>query len=313
MRHRVLITGATGFIGSVLTEYLEAQERYELFGTYLSAPPIVSGKRHLYACDVTDYFRLRHVMEEVQPHYVYHLAAQSYPELSWTAPTTTILTNAVGTVNVLEAVRTMNPDAAVLVACSSAEYGVQPEQTSVLSESSNLNPVSPYGLSKLYQDLLAQQFHSRYALRALRVRIFNCTGPGKLGDVCADFASQIAKIEKRQLPPEIRVGNLSPRRDLSDVRDVVRALHMVLERGRAGDVYNICSGQAVGIEELLRMLLSLSSRPEIAIRVDEGLCRPIDEPVIWGSSKKLQDELGWVPRINLRTTLKDILEWWRGK
>ena len=309
---KALITGISGFIGSHLADFLVGRG-LEVWGTYfrggLENVSHLKGKLKFRRCDVRERGRVKEILRECRPELVFHLAAQSRPDLSWRDPWTTMEVNVLGTVNLFEGVRELGLDPKLLVACSSAEYGFIQEEEGPIKEDHPLNPVSPYAVSKVAQDLMAYQYFRNYGLRTFRVRIFGTTGPRKVGDACADFASQIARAERRG-GGTVRVGNLEPRRDLTDVRDMVRALWLVVERGREGEVYNACSGTAHRVGDLLEKLLDLA-RVRVKVEVDQEKLRPSDEPLIVGSNEKIGKECGWRPEIPLEKTLEDILEYWR--
>lgn len=311
---RVLITGINGFIGSHLADLL-VERGLEVWGIYQKGPldNITHLKRELKleGCDVRNRKRMKEVLRKCGPELIFHLAAQSRPDLSWKDPWTTMQTNVMGTVHLFESMRELGLDSKVLVACSSAEYGFISEKEGPIRENHPLNPLSPYAVSKVAQDLMAYQYFKNYGLRTFRVRIFGTTGPRKVGDACADFASQIARAEKEG-GGTIRVGNLEPKRDLTDVRDMVRALWSVVERGREGEVYNACSGRAYRIGEVLEKLAGLA-KVKVKVEVDRDKLRPSDEPLILGDNSKIKKECGWKPEIPLEKTLKDTLEYWRGK
>ncbi|MEM1981844.1 MAG: GDP-mannose 4,6-dehydratase [Candidatus Hadarchaeales archaeon] len=311
---RVLITGITGFIGSHLADFL-TERGCEVWGTHFrnSFDNVnhLKERLELRKCDVRNKEEVKKVLEESGPEIIFHLAAQSRPDLSWKDPWTTMEVNVLGTVNLFESVRELGLDPKILVACSSAEYGFISEGEGPIREDHPLNPVSPYAVSKVAQDLMAYQYFKNYGLRTFRVRIFGTTGPRKVGDACADFASQIVLAEKKGRGT-IKVGNLEPRRDLTDVRDMVRALWSVVERGREGEVYNACSGKAYRIGEVLERMLELA-RVKVKVELDREKLRPSDEPLILGDNGKIRSECGWKPEISLEKTLKDILDYWRKK
>jgi GDP-4-dehydro-6-deoxy-D-mannose reductase len=312
---RVLITGATGFLGSYLARFL-VERRDEVHGTRhghgASMNPGLLQGTNLIKCDVTDSAGLDSVIDAIRPERIYHLAAQSLPTVSWHNPALTIQTNVIGTVNLFQSVIKQKLETRVLVACSSAEYGFVSEEEVPITEDHALKPLHPYGVSKVAQDLLAYQYFINYGVPSVRIRIFNTTGPGKTDDVCSDFARKITQIENGASSSIIKVGNLNARRDITDVRDNIRGLYMTMEKGEAGEVYNLCSGQAHRIGDLLTMMIGLTSR-HIDIEVDRKLLRPSDEPIIMGDNTKILRQTGWKLGIPLQQTLEDILNYWRGK
>lgn len=310
---RVLVTGGHGFIGRWLARDLGARG-HEVVVTHEPAGPggaePVEGAARSLACDVRDAEAVLAALRDARPERIYHLAAQSYPALSWAKAAETMATNVLGTVHLLEANRALGLGARVLLACSSAEYGhVEPHEVPV-REDHALRPLHPYGVSKVATDLLGFQEHRSHGTHVVRVRIFNTTGPGKVGDVCSDFARRAVEVELGLRGPVLPVGNLEARRAFCDVRDMVRALELALEKGRAGEVYNAGAAEAVAVRHVLDLVLSLTdAKPRV--EVDKALLRPIDEPIILGDTARLREATGWEPRIPLRATLQDIVEYWR--
>lgn len=317
---QVLITGTGGMVGSHLTDYLFDKTNIRPVGIYYKptvALEEISGKARLEECDIRDALSVLRLIDEYRPDVIYHLAAQSYPTVSWRRPAETMEINVVGTVNVFEAIKIVRKtapsyDPVILVACSSAEYGASltPDRTPV-SEDVPLLPLSPYGVSKVAQDMLAYQYHRCDGLRAIRARIFNTTGPRKVGDVASDFTHRTVAIESGK-EPYLRVGNLTTRRAITDVRDLVRALVSLTERGEAGEVYNISGERVYQIEEILNVIKGLA-RVEIRVKQDPSLLRPTDEPVIFGDSSRLHACTGWKQQIGLEATIEDMLNYWRRK
>jgi len=301
---RTLITGAEGFIGGYLSQFLR-QQGEEFFGTYYKG-----GSVGLIGCDVRDAEAVDSMIRDIKPERIYHLAAQSLPTISWKEPALTMETNIIGTINIFESLLRHGLKPRVLVACSSAEYGFVSEEDVPVKEDHSLKPLHPYGVSKVAQDLLAYQYFANFGIPSVRARIFNTTGPGKTDDVCSDFARRIVSIEKGNSPPIVKVGNLHTRREVIDVRDAVRGLYLALEKGEEGEVYNLSSGRVFQISYLLQIMLSLTKR-KLHVEVDQRLLRPSDEPVIMGANAKLRKATGWQCVIPLEKTLEDILNYWR--
>jgi len=304
-----LITGAAGFIGSYLAAYL-AEEGMCVTGTvHHNSRPLVhlSESVELISCDLNDRCQVEQIMQKVTPDFVFHLAAQSNIPRSWKEPGETLQANVLGTVHLLEAVRSANPKAAVIIAGSSAEYGsIRPEELPI-KESQPFRPSSPYGASKVAQEMLGYAYFRSYGLRVTSVRPFYISGPAK-SDACNEFARQIVKIERGQ-QDGLKVGNLEAVRDLVDVRDAARALLFVAEKGEPGMAYNLCSGQRHSMREFLDGLISLASVP-VKVESDPARMRPADDPVLVGNSSLLRS-LGWQPTIHLKQTLVDILDYRR--
>jgi len=314
---QVLITGITGFAGSHLAEYALAQGA-EVYGTvrWRSDRANIAHLRGdivLLDCDLTDASATAQAILEARPDCVFHLAAQTFVPTSWRAPAGTLTTNVTAALNVFEAVRAWGQNPPILNVGSSEEYGlVRPDETPI-TENQPLRPLSPYAVSKATQDLLGYQYHRSYGLRIVRTRAFNHSGPRQHEVfVVPAFARQIAEAEAGQREPVMHVGNLESRRDFTDVRDVVRGYWLALEHGIPGEVYNICSGQAHTIQEILDTLLSLATVP-IEVQQDPRRMRPSDVPLVLGDVHKFQVATGWRPEIPLRQMLGDVLDYWRAR
>ena len=263
--------------------------------------------------DIRDWCSVYDSLMRFRPDAVFHLAAQSYPSVSWQRPIETLETNVIGTANVLEAVRRLGTNVGVVVAGSSAEYGaVDPRQTPI-SENASLLPLHPYGVSKVATDLLAYQYWAGFGLDAVRVRIFNCTGPRKVGDALSDFVRRTVWLERHPEANVIRVGNLETRRTIVDVRDLNRGLILLLDRGKSGEVYNLGGPTAYAMSAVLSRVLQRATRSDIVAEVDPNLLRPTDEPIIWADCTKLRLATGWEPAISLDQTIDDMLSYWRQK
>lgn len=306
-----LVTGGSGFIASHLVDHLLARGDEVVTVRRkpgaMAAPPSRGGGAAVtaYFGDVLDTEFLNRVLAETQPGEIYHLAAQSLPNVSWERPWATHETNVAGTLNVFRAVADLKLDATIVLACSSSEYA-QSEQP--IREDDPMSPSSPYGVSKLAADHLARLYAEKHGLRIVRARPFFWIGPRKTGDVTSDWARSIVAVE-RGAASELAVGNLDVVRDFIDVRDGVEALTLLARSGGAGGAYNISSGQGTPLEELLRALCALA-RTRVAVRVDPARVRPVDERVKVGDSSKLR-ALGWSPRRQLSETLRETLEYWR--
>jgi GDP-4-dehydro-6-deoxy-D-mannose reductase len=318
---RFLITGVGGFAGSHLADHLlaaaEAQEaaNWEVWGCDLSGArrPYHAPSLQLRGADLCDPSAARDLVEAARPDRVFHLAGQAHVGDSWADPWRTIETNLRAQVNLLEAITAAGLEPRVLVVGSADEYGpVRPDELP-LNEDRPLRPNSPYSVSKAGQDLLGLQYFLSHRLPVVRVRPFNHIGPRQSQRfAAAAFAAQIAAIEAGQAEPVLKVGNLSARRDFTDVRDVVRAYALVLERGEAGEVYNIGSGRSWSIAELLEKLLDLASA-KITVQTDERLLRVADSPELVCDASRLEACTGWRPRITLEQSLADLLDYerWR--
>jgi GDP-4-dehydro-6-deoxy-D-mannose reductase len=313
---RILITGITGFVGSHLAEYALSRGDVEVFGTVrwrsrMENIEHLADRVRLVECDLRDAAAVRGALAEVRPDYIFHLAAQSYVPTSWKAPAETLTTNIISQLNVMEAMRDLGLQARLHVAGSSEEYGLVFEHETPITEENPLRPLSPYAVSKVAQDMLAFQYHRSYGLDVVRTRAFNHEGPRRgYVFVTSNFARQIAEIEKGVKPPVIEVGNLNARRDFTDVRDMVRAYWLSLEKGQAGEVYNIGSGKVYSIREVLDMLLSYTER-EIEVRPVTERMRPSDVELLVCDCSKFRAATGWSPEIPFEKTLRDTLDYWR--
>ncbi|MGB5160323.1 MAG: GDP-mannose 4,6-dehydratase [Thermoanaerobaculia bacterium] len=316
---RALITGVTGFAGSHLADYLLAEQpEVEIFGirrwrSRMENIEHLDGRLQLRECDLRDPAAIQGVLAEVRPDYIFHLAAQSFVPASWRAPSETLMTNILGQTNIFEAVRVLELDPVIQIAGSSEEYGLVLPDEVPIKETNPLRPLSPYAVSKVAQDLLAYQYFRSYGLKTVRTRGFNHTGPRR-GEVfvTSNFAKQIASIEAGLREPVIRVGNLDAQRDFTDVRDMVRAYWLAVSKATHGEVYNLASGRAVTIRELLDQLLALSDT-EVEVQVDPDRLRPSDVEILLGDYSKFRSDTGWEPSIPLEQTLKDTLDYWRQK
>ena len=314
---RVLITGITGFAGSHLAEYaLSLGGDIEVVGIHRWRSRIeniehILDRIRMCQCDLRDASSVKKLIAEILPDRIFHLAAQSYVPASWDAPTETLTTNILGQLHIFEALRETGCGARIQIAGSSEEYGmVYPEETPI-TEENPLRPLSPYAVSKVAQDTLAYQYFMSYGTPVIRTRGFNHTGPRR-GDVfvTSNFALQIANIEAGKQEPIIKVGNLEAQRDFTDVRDTVRAYWLSLEHGEPGEVYNIASGKAWRIREVLDLLLGHSS-VEIQVQEDPERLRPSDVPLLLGDNSRLRKATGWQPEIPFEQTTKDLLDYWR--
>jgi len=313
---RVLITGITGFVGSHLAEYCLARGDVELFGTLRWRSRMdnihdVAERVEMIDCDLRDYIATKRCIADVRPDYIFHLAAQSFVPTSWKAPVETVVTNMVGEINIFESLRDLGLETRVQIAGSSEEYGLVNEDEVPIKETNPLRPLSPYGVSKVGQDLLGYQYHMSYGLNIIRTRAFNHTGPRR-GDVfvSSNFAKQIAMIEKGKKEPVIEAGNLDARRDFTDVRDMVKAYWLAVEMGVPGEVYNLGSGKDVTIRKMLDMLLE-HSNVKIEVAQDPARMRPSDVEILLADTTKFHELTGWVPEIPLEKTLGDLLDYWR--
>lgn len=306
---RALVVGGAGFVGRYLTGALAARG-FETHATTLSdvrLPPQEGVAEHV--LDITEPQEVRRLLRDLRPDRIFHLAAQSSVRLSWEQPRLTAEVNALGAVNLFEAVKEECPSARVLVVGSGEEYG-NADYSVPVRESVPAAPRNVYALTKLFQEQLAGLYAEAYGLSFVATRSFNHFGPYQSTQfVVADFCSQAAAIEKNLREPVIRVGNLAAYRDFTDVRDVVEAYLLLAEKGERGEVYNVGSGKCLSIGEILGIVLSLCAR-KIEVRVDESKFRPIDVPRICADVTKIK-ALGWEPKIPVRQTVSDTLDHFR--
>jgi GDP-4-dehydro-6-deoxy-D-mannose reductase len=311
---RVLITGMNGFAGSHLADFLLTQPGNEIFGAGIGSTTHLAhlaGRVTFIPGDLTDPRFVETLIAQTQPARVYHLAGQAFAPVSWQDPWNTLQTNIRAQVNVLEAVTRQGLTPRVLVVGSLDEYGrVEPHDLPI-TEATPLRPDSPYGVSKIAQDFLGLQYFQSHRLHIVRVRPSNHIGPRQNEQfVTSNFAKQIAEIEAGARAPILRVGNLDAQRDFTDVRDMVRAYHLALEHGIAGEVYNIGSARPATIRALVEMLLQ-HSHIKIHVEQDPARLRPSDTPVLYCCADKLRAQTGWTPTIPLEQSVRDILDYWR--
>ncbi len=311
---RSLITGISGFVGRHLAAHLceRGEEVVGLVRRRGKAAKEVADVQ-LFEADLRDAVAVERAVREAAPDRIYHLAAATVPVESFDAPAETFAVNAAGTLNLLEAARRHAAAARVLVVSSSEVYGRDPEVAGPIDEAHPLRPDSPYAASKAAADLLAYQYWRAYGLHTIRARPFNHTGPGQGTQlVWSSFAMQVAQAEAGRGAPVLQVGNLDVARDFSDVRDVVQAYVGLLDRGVAGEAYNVCSGRASRLRDLLDLLLA-AARIKVKVEIDPSRVRSTDPPVIVGNAAKLRRATGWTPTIPMSRTLADLLNWWRAK
>jgi GDP-4-dehydro-6-deoxy-D-mannose reductase len=310
-RKIALVTGSEGFIGSYLARFLQAKGwsvigGYHLHGTN-SFPKLP--RLSFVQCNLRNAQRIMRLLHEYQPTYVFHLAAQSLPTLSWEDPVGTFESNIMGSLHLFEAIRSMTRPPVVVSACSSAEYGHVPASAIPVTEDQPMRPLHPYGISKVCLDLLTREYFLDYRIPAINLRLFNTTGPGKTNDAPSDFVRQLIRIKKRLQPPVLEVGNLSPRRAFLDVNDAVEGFYLAALKGKPGEAYNLCATTTHQIGELLRKAIRLSG-VQIEIRPVQRLMRPSDEKIIFGSTQKLRKHTGWKPRLSIEQTLNSMLSYW---
>ena len=314
-REPILITGISGFVGSHLAEFL-LERGMDVYGTIRGRSKLdnikhIETKIGLIETDIKDAYSMQKTIDDVEPDYIFHLAAQSFVPTSWKAPSETVVTNILGALNLFEAVRNSNLDPKIQVAGSSEEYGkVFPDELPI-KENNPLRPLSPYAVSKVATDLLGYQYHQSYGLKIVRTRAFNHTGPRR-GEpfVTSNFAKQVAEIEKGLKPPVIYVGNLNAQRDFTDVRDIVNAYWLSVQKCEFGELYNICTGVARKIQSVRDLVLSMTD-VMIEVKPDPERMRPSNVEILLCDCSKFRQRTGWKPKTAFEDTMRDLLDYWR--
>lgn len=318
MSKKVLITGITGFAGSHLMDYLLEHTDYEVYGikrvnSSLRNIHHALDKITLLDADLLDETSLVKVLQEIQPNQIYHLGALSWVTPSWNMPAVYMQTNAVGTINLFEAMRVTGCQARVLTSATPEEFGDVPKELLPITEETRIKPINPYAASKVAQDMVCITYHASYGMDIVRTRAFNHEGArrDKHGAI-ASFAYQIARIEHGLQEPVIKVGNLSATRNFTDVRDTVRAYYLAMEKGVSGELYLIGTDQIYTMEQVLHMLIAASPKAdEIKVEVDPARVRPTELMTFIGDYSKFQSMSGWKIQYQLQETLKSVLEYWR--
>lgn len=325
MATKAFITGITGMVGSHLLDFLLEHTNWDIYGLLRWRSPLDNiahhlprindkDRIHLIYGDLRDSDSINEALRLSTPDYVFHLAAQSYPKTSFTAPLDTYETNIQGTSRVLEAVRQYAPKAVVHVCASSEVFGRVPKEKLPINEECGFHPASPYAISKVGTDLVGRYYAEAFGMTVMTTRMFTHTGPRR-GDVFAEstFAKQIAMIEAGQIAPVIKVGNIQSLRTFADVRDAVRAYYMLVTvKPKGGEYYNIGGQYSCTIEEMLKHLISLSPKKnDIRIEVDPDRLRPIDADLQVPDTRKFESHTGWKPQIPFEKTMQDLLDYWR--
>jgi len=322
----VLITGITGMVGSHLADYLLKNTDWKIYGfcrwndsleniEHLSDEINNTDRIELIYGDLNDLASLIDTVEKSKPNYVFHLAAQSYPQTSFTAPLETLDTNILGTAKLLEAIRKSKYNPIIHVCASSEVFGRVPKEFLPINEECKFHPASPYAISKVGTDLIGRYYAEAYNMTIMTTRMFTHTGPRR-GDVFAEstFAKQIAMIEAGLVEPKLQVGNLDSLRTWSDVRDAVRAYYLLVTVNPiSGEYYNIGGSYSCSIKDMLNYLLSKSTINNIEVITDPNRLRPIDADLQVPDTAKFRKHTGWEPKITFEKTMDDLLEYWRKK
>lgn len=313
---KCLITGINGFAGSYLAEHLLSHTS-NLYGTIYPEDSTqnishILNRIETIPCNLTIPEQIESIIKKTRPDRIFHLAAQGFVPLSWSDPLSTFQVNVLGTIYLLEAVKKYSPNAHMLIIGSGDEYG-SVDGNKPITETTPLNPQNPYAVTKVCTDLLSAQLGQSYKLHIIRVRPFPHIGPRQSPNfVVSNFSRQIALIEKDKQAHIITVGNLESKRDFTDVRDMVKAYWLALEKGMPFEVYNLSSEKAYSIGEILKKLLSLTEA-QIKINSDPDRFRIKDTYIKLGNSQKFRIQTGWKPEIPIEQTLKETLNWWREK
>lgn len=305
---KALITGINGFVGKYLAKLL-LEKGYEVYGSVIEDDVTMDGIT-LFRMNLFNKEEVSNTIKAIKPDHIYHLAGQSAVGLSWKLPVLTMNVNVNGTINLLDSIREENLDTKVLIIGSSDEYGVIKPEDCPIDENHELNPSSPYAISKVTQENMAKLYVKAYGMKIIMVRAFNHIGPMQSKNfVVSDFASRIAEIEKGK-ENVLKVGNLEAYRDFTDVRDIVRGYNMLMEKGTTGEIYNIGSGDPYKVQEILDILIGLSTK-DIKVKIDPEKLRPSDVPIIQCDNSKIRNHVGWEPIFHIKDTLKDTLDYWR--
>lgn len=315
---KVLITGITGFAGSHLMDYILENTDYKVYGikrmnSNLRNINHALDRITLYDADLLDESSLIRVLRKVQPDQIYHLGALSWVTPSWDMPAVYMQTNALGTINLFEAMRVTSCNARVLTSATPEEFGDVPEDMIPITEETRIKPINPYAASKAAQDMVCITYHASYNMDIVRTRAFNHEGPRRyIHGAIASFAYQIAKIEKGMQEPTIKVGNLSATRNFTDVRDTVRAYFLAMEKGVSGELYIIGTDQIYTMHEVLDQLITHSTMAnKIKIEVDPARVRPTELMTFIGDYSKFYALTGWKRKYDLSETLESVLNYWR--
>lgn len=305
-----LVIGAAGFVGNYLINEMHA-EGMEAYATKLPHEKLENPHAKVYDLDIMDKDAIVALLFEIRPDYIFHLAAQSSVGLAWKNPGLTVDVNIKGSLNVMDAIRELYYKPRVLLIGSGEEYGhIQPGETPIV-ETNLLRPGNIYAATKACQNMIGSIYSKAYDMELMMVRAFNHIGPGQAPMfVVSDFCKQVAEIEKGLREPVMKVGNLAAKRDFTDVRDVVKAYVKLIQLGESGETYNVGSGNAQAIQEILDLIISMSDT-QIKVEIDPNKLRPVDVPIIEADITKLNQLTGWTPQITLEQTIRETLDYWR--
>lgn len=310
---KILITGITGFVGSHLADYLIEKGFCNIYGTVRKETKnkkdieSIEKKVHLYKCNLINSSKIDSLIREIKPDLVFHLASALPYANKKETPIAIYQNNIIGTLNILESLRKNCPESKILITGSSEEYGIVSIDECPIKEDHALRPVRPYAISKVAQFFLSSQYYSHFGMKIFYARAFYLTGPRQPdGFVCSSLAKKTI-LFKKNLIPKITVGNLNVKRDFIDVRDLVHALFLISEKGKYGEVYNICSGKAHSIEEIFKIISKLAKLDVNDFVIDYALTRKNESPTIIGDNFKISSEINWKPYITIEKSLEDLL------
>jgi len=335
----ILITGANGFLGSHLTDFLinkkfivyasvkpgkllinlnqytlgkevfSKNEKKKIFGDFIQIPTNNDNLK-IFECDLRNKIQIEKIIKEIKPRFIYHFGAQSQVIPSWEDPIYTFQTNVIGTINIFESIKKYKINSKVIIACSSAEYGLSTNINRPLKEKDPLLAIHPYGISKVATELLARQYFINFRINSVMLRFFNQTGNRKVGDASSDFIKPIAEIENGLKEPIIEVGNLNTYRDITGIKDSLQAIWLSSTKGKPGETYNVCSNKKVLIRDVLNIALSFSTKNIKVIERTSSKLRITDEDIIIGDNSKIRNELGFKITQSLEELLEDMFEYW---
>ena len=315
---KILITGITGFVGSHMADYLLEKIDFKIFGLKRQNSRLrnihhIKNQITLLNGDLIDQTSLVNVLRRIKPDEIYHFGAMSWVTPSWDMPAAYMQTNAIGTINLFEAMKIVNCNARVLISCTPEEYGDVPEKLIPITEKTRIHPINPYAASKAAQDMICMTYFATYNMPIIRTRAFNHEGPRRdiLG-ANASFAYQIAKIERGLQEPIVKVGNLEAKRNFTDVRDIVRAYYLAMEKGVPGELYLIGSQNIYTMKECLNTLIGLSTiKDKITYKISPELVRPTELKTFIGNFTKFKKLTNWDITIPFEETMKSVLNYWR--
>lgn len=313
---KILVFGITGFAGTSMYHLLNRIDGNHLYGTFRHS----TGNRNiadnyrratLIECDINDVYSIENVLSESQPDIIFHFASYVSVINSFKNPLPIFQTNIIGTTNLLEGIKKIVPKAKILIPGSAEQYGRVPEDKMPIKEIYPLNPVNPYAISKKAQEEIGFHYFNHIGLNIYFTRTFHYTGPRQpLGFVCSDIVKQVVDVEVGKTEC-VKVGNLDARRDFTDIRDVVNAYWIITNNGKAGEVYNVCTGKSIKIQDILDKLI-IHSGKHVLVEIDKNKLRQSDVPDFVGDNTKLRS-IGWMPQYTIDDSLNELLEWWRSE